>query len=76
MRMIKYQRHVEKLPKYRLPKIILMYDQKFSNFGTVNCWSTEMLNIKNINYLGHLNYMVGKELFNSSLLSLFIENNK
>ena len=44
---------IRRLPDSRLTKLILFSDINTSQFGTVNCWSTEIYSILNSNGLGH-----------------------
>ena len=52
IRMVRYFLRLQKLPNSRLTKRLLNYDIKTSNFGSVDCWSTEICTILNDNGLG------------------------
>ena len=51
VRMVRYFLHVRNLPDSRLTKRIFNYDQRYSKFSTVSCWTTEVHKIMSNNGL-------------------------
>ena len=52
LKMIRYFLHVTDLPDSRLTKKVLLHDINFSNYGSNDCWASEVSNILNTNELG------------------------
>ena len=63
IRMVRHFLRIRRLPDTRLTKRILLADTNTSQFGTVDCWSTEIFNILNSHGLGHFFTNLGDDKY-------------
>ena len=77
LKMIRYFLHISNLPDSRITKKVFLHDISFSNYGTNDCWATEVSSVLHSNGLGQYCSSPGnKQVITTSLKVSLLNSDK